>query len=417
MKGKFIQVGIAALVISLPSTVIAARYDSIVTGKSDPGSDIVAVQSAIDKGGSVLLKGTFDFGKDGKVKISKDVNVYGETDAQGIPVTKIQGGFWTFHSTLPEQLPIQSPGPKIGIQSIHFDGAVWSPIFLPYCGGAEITNNKITNVRPVPGTVFGKEGMYRHQGITLVPIFALPKEHQKYQPGAVTGTIMIADNDIDLSTDLPEKTMAQGVLVIGATGANIQILRNRVVNCSRNSLESLDNYPGEDGGGMTIIKGNKIVTANKGIPLPTASTPNGIIAGWFLDLAGANDPARLTKIVVTKNQIEARGESSLGITVLSDGAVVTSNYLNMAGGANSTGIFHGTSDSIISNNKIEGAGSYAINVMGFQKLTPRRNVIMDNDYTAFKASKADVFVGGVNNLVLEENSKVVDQDQANVVLK
>jgi hypothetical protein len=144
MKSLFIKLLITAFVISLPSLTIAAQYDSIVIGKGDPHSDVMAVQTALDKGGSVLLKGTFDFGKDGKVKISKDVNIYGETDTQGIPVTKIQGGFWTFQSTLPEQLPIRSPGPKIGIQQIHFDGAAWSPIFLPYCGGAEIINNKIS---------------------------------------------------------------------------------------------------------------------------------------------------------------------------------------------------------------------------------------------------------------------------------
>jgi hypothetical protein len=377
----------------------------------------MAVQKALDQGGSVLLKGTFDFGKDGKVKISKDVSIYGETNAQGAPITKIQGGFWTFQSTLPEQLPPLAPGPKIGIKGIHFEGALLSPISLPYCGGAEILNNKITKVKPVPGTVFGKEGMYRHVGIALVPLFALPKEHQKYQPGLITGKIMIADNDIDLSNDIPEKTMAQGVLIIGATGANTQILRNRVVNCSRNSLESLDNYPGEDGGGMTIFKGNKIVTADKGIPLPTPSTPNGIVAGWFLDMAGATDPARLTKIVVTENQIETRGESSIGIVILSDHAVISSNHILLKGGPNSTGIFHGNSDSIIANNKIEGSGSCAVMFTAFQQLNPCRNVMMGNDLSLFKASMTDVFLGGSGNLVLEKNGKVDDKGKMNMVLK
>jgi hypothetical protein len=396
---------------------MADQYDSVVTGKGDPDSDIMAVQKAVDQGGSVLLKGIFDFGKDGRVKISKDVNIDGETDAQGAPVTKIQGGFWTFQSTLPEQLPPPAPGPKIGIQGIHFEGALWSPIFLPYCSGTKIINNKITKVRPIGGTVFGKEGMYRHQGILLAPLFGLPKEHRKYQPGALTGTIIIADNDIDLSNDIPEKTMAQGVLIIGATGANIQILRNRVVNCSRNSLESLDNYPGENGSGMTIFKGNKIVTANKGIPLPTPATPNGIIAGWFLDMTGATDPARLTKIVVTENQIETRGDRSTGIAIFSDGAVITSNHILLKGGPNSKGIFHGTSNSIIANNKIEGSGSCAVMFSGFQKLTPRRNVMMGNDLTLFKASLADVFLGGSDNIVLKQTGNILDKGQMNLVIK
>ncbi len=417
MKSTFIKLLVIGFIISLPSSIMAVQYDSVVTGKGDPDSDIMAVQKAVDQGGSVLLKGTFDFGKDGKVKISKDVNINGEIDAQGAPVTKIQGGFWTFQSTLPEQLPPLAPGPKIGIKGIHFEGALWSPISLPYCGGAEILNNKITKVKPVPMTVFGKEGMYRHEGIALVPLFALPKEHQKYQPGAITGTIMIADNDIDLSNDIPEKTIAQGVLIIGATGANTQILRNRVVNCSRNSLESLDNYPGEDGSGMTIFKGNKIVTADKGIPLPTPSTPNGIVAGWFLDMTGATDPARFTKIVVTENEIETRGDRSIGLVIISDGAIITSNHILLNGGPNSTGIFHGNSDSIIANNKIEGSGSCAVMFAGFQKLMPRRNVMMGNDLTVFKASMADVFLGGSDNVVIKQTGNVVDKGQTNLVLK
>ena len=420
MKRILIGFFTIVFIVCLQGPIMAAQpesYDSTVTGKGDPSADVIAVQKAVDQGGSVLLKGNFDFGKDGKVIISKDVNIHGETDEQGAPVTKIQGGFWTFQSKLPEQLPPQAPGPKIGIQGIHFEGALWTPISLPYCGGANIVKNKITKVRPIEATVFGKEGMYRHQGITLVPLFGLPKEHRKYQPGAVTGTIMIADNDIDLSNDIPEKTMAQGVLIIGATGANTQILRNRVVNCSRNSLESLDNYPGEDGSGMTIFKGNKIVTATKGIPLPTPGTPNGIIAGWFLDMTGATDPARWTKIVVTENQIETRGDRSSGIVILSDGAVITSNHILLKGGPKSNAIFHGNSDSIIANNKIEGSGSCAVMLAGFQKLKPCRNVIMGNDVTLFKASMADVFLGGSCNIALHEKGNIVDKGQMNLVMK
>ena len=70
---------------------------------------------------------------------------------------------------------------------------------------------------------------------------------------------------------------------------------------------------------MTIIKGNRIVTANKGIPLPSPDTPNGIIAGWFLDMTGATDPARFIKIVATKiksrHEEKHRGVSPSFLTV------------------------------------------------------------------------------------------------------
>jgi len=68
-------------------------YDSMVTGKGDPVYDIKAVQDAVDKGGKVLLKGTFDFGEKGRVNIKNDIEIIGETDTQGLPLTKIKGGF------------------------------------------------------------------------------------------------------------------------------------------------------------------------------------------------------------------------------------------------------------------------------------------------------------------------------------
>ncbi|MBW2116213.1 MAG: hypothetical protein JRH04_15650 [Deltaproteobacteria bacterium] len=393
-------------------------YDSVVVGKSNPAYDIKAIQGAVDQGGTVLLKGTFDFGEDGRVNISKDVRIYGETDAQGAPGTKIQGGFWTFHSPLPAQLPPQAPGPKISIQGIHFEGAQWAPICLPYCGGANIVNNKINKVRPIASKVpiFGKLDLYRQQAIVFVPLYVLPKESRKYQPGAVTGAITVADNDIDLSNDIPEKTMAQGVIIVWATGANIQILRNRVVNCSRNSLETLDNFPGKDGSAMTLFKDNIIVTADKGIPLPTPSTPNGIIAGWFLDLTGASDPARRTKIIVTDNQIETRGDGSIGIAVISDGAVIASNHILLKGGAKAKAIIQFSSDAVIVNNKIEGSGLCAAMLMPFKSLKGDRNTLIGNDFILFKASAANVVLQSSNNVVIGKCGKVIDKGKGNKIL-
>ncbi len=58
-------------------------YDSVVVGKGDPTYDVKAVQDAVDQGGAVLLKGTFDFDDKGRVNIKNDVKVFGEIDKQG----------------------------------------------------------------------------------------------------------------------------------------------------------------------------------------------------------------------------------------------------------------------------------------------------------------------------------------------
>ena len=65
----------------------------------------------------------------------------------------------------------------------------------------------------------------------------------------------------------------KGCIVNRTTGINAQIQRNTITNCSRNSIETIDNYLGKDGSGMIIIKDNKIVTSVEGLPVPSPATP------------------------------------------------------------------------------------------------------------------------------------------------
>ncbi len=89
-----------------------------VIGQDNPALDVQAIQVAVDKGGEIFLKRTFDFGEKGSVTINKDVKIVGEKDSQGVSMTRIKGGFRTFLSPLPAQLPPQIPGPKFVIQNI-----------------------------------------------------------------------------------------------------------------------------------------------------------------------------------------------------------------------------------------------------------------------------------------------------------
>ena len=418
MKRIFSLCAAMLLLASAGALVEAVDYDTAVTGAGDPAVDVAAVQQAVDKGGTVLLKGTFDFGDKGGVVLTRDVQIYGEIASQDAPGATIKNGFRVFHSSLPADLPPAEPGPKVAIRNIHFQGALWTPIFLPYCSGADITNNKITELKPMPSQrpIFGKEGMFVQQAIVLVPNFAAPPEKQGYQAGAVTGNLIIADNDIDLTNDIPGKTMAQGVLVIGTTGANIEMLRNKVVNCTRNSLESLDNYPGADGSGMTLIKGNTIVTADKGIPLPSPSTPNGVVVGWFLDLMGAADPARRTKIIVVGNDIETRGETSMGIASLAEGTTIASNVVRMHGGAQARGILQVCSNAVIINNKVQGTGVCAALVTPFKELKANGNILMGNDFSLFKPMEANVILQGTCNVLIGGCGSATIWEKGNLML-
>jgi hypothetical protein len=405
------------MVIAIIS-INSAEAQTTIVGQNNPAVDIQAVQRAVDQGGPINLKGTFDFGNEGRVNITKDVKITGETNDKG-PVTRIKGGFWALHSPLPAQLPPTAPGPKITIQSIHFEGALGSAIHLAYSSGTTITGNKITNIRPKASDspIFGKTGLNYQHGIFCGTIYAQPFATRKYIPEAFSGLLTITDNDIDLTNDVPTKTMAQGVMVIWTTGVNAQIQRNTIINCSRNSIETIDNYLGKDGSGMIIIKDNKIVNSVEGIPVPGPITPNGIIVGWFLDMSGGFDPQRNIKYIVANNGIRTRGKTSAGIISFTDGVVIVNNAI-LSEGSEAVPLFVCSSDGYIAYNKVEGVSvNPAVMVKPWKPLKGSKNVFVDNDLKQFKTSAAEVVFGkdACNNLFVGPPCKVQDLGSNNLI--
>jgi hypothetical protein len=399
------------------SSIVSEEQQNTLMGQDDPAVDVQAVQSAVDQGGAVLLKGTFDFGDKGKVLITKDVKIFGESHSVGYPVTKIKRGFWTFNSPASAQLPAEIPGPKITIRGIHFDGALWTPIHLAHIGGATIINNKITNVQPFPSPVpiFGQSGLNFQQGILCGTAFVTP-QIPAYHPGVFEGALTIADNEIDLINDTPTKTVAQGVFVFWTTGITAQILRNTIYNCSRNSIEIIDNFLGEDGRGSILIKDNKIETSRLGVPVPTPFTPNGIVAGWYLDTTGGIDPKRNMKHTIIYNSIRTLGETSSGIAVFTNGAVVSDNTL-VSEGSNARSLVLSGADGYVAHNRIEGIGSHALVVRVWKPLTGSNIVFVDNDFNSFKSSVVDVLFEKEtnNNVFFGSGGTVIDFGYGNQI--
>jgi hypothetical protein len=124
----------------------AVRAQTVVVGQDDPAIDVDALQTAVDRSSSVVLLGTFDFGKDGSVLLQKDVAISGETDASSRPITTIVGGDWPFVAPPPVDMPPAQTGPVISIESIHFRQPSGGAIQLVYTGGAYIRGNRLTQV-------------------------------------------------------------------------------------------------------------------------------------------------------------------------------------------------------------------------------------------------------------------------------
>ncbi len=410
---KLVSIISAFLCLQVISQAASPAFaDVVVIGKNSPAQDVQAVQKAVDQGGIINLKGTFDFGNEGRVNITKDVKIVGEKGDEGKPVTKITGGFWTFHSPLPAKLPPEAPGPKITIQGIHFDGALHAPIYLAYSSGATISNNKMTGVRPRPSEepIFGKTGLNRQQGIACYPGYAQPIQSRKYLPDLFTGNLIIEDNYIDMTNDAPTKTMSQGVFTAWTTGIKAQIQRNTVINCSRNSLEAIDNYLDKDSNGQVVIQENNIITASDGVPVPTPATPNGMVIGWFLDISGGLDPQRNIKYLVLNNGIRTRGKTSVGIAAFTDGIVIATNGILSEEGA-ALPLFVASSDGYVAYNRMEGTSSNAaMMVRPWKPLKASKNVFVGNDIKQFKTSSPNVVFseGSCDNLFMGSECKVSD---------
>ena len=272
-----------------------------------------------------------------------------------------------------------------------------------------IAGNKITDVRPHPAPDQPQIGL--QQAILVGTSFPTDRQGQ-YQPGAVVGTVAITDNDIDLNTGAPTKTMAQGIFVMWTTGISARIARNKVTNSSRNAIEFLDNYPSSGGDGFIVIQDNNIETGTEGLARPTPQTPNGIVAGYLREKSAGADPKRVIRHLILHNSVVARGKTSFGIAILTEGALVRNNHV-VTEGPDARAIIVTGSNTYIGRNKIEGSGAFGLLLGGGAS----GNEVDGNDFDQFKAAVVDVMVakGANDNLLLGTSGSVSDLGTGNQI--
>ena len=410
--GSFAALGFFFILLVLISGFTEPN-ETEVEGLNDPTHDVRAVQDAVDQGGTVILKGIFNFGNDGKVIIRKDIKILGEVDEQGQPNTQVIGGREAFLCPLPsKETAPDLPGPKISIEHIHFDGAIWTPIHIAYTSGVKIASNRITNVTPYPLWIRSEEGdtLFAHAGAILGPRFHNPA---RFLPGT-TGSLLFENNEIDITCERPGTTMGQGVFFVWTFGAIIEVKGNTFSNISRNSIECLENYRDEKRVGTVIITGNRIITPITGCPFPEPiSYPNGIVAGWFLDLSASQDPAKASDIHIMNNYIEANGSLSSGIIGLADGMTVINNEIVLSG-SQSKAVLQFGSGGLIAGNIMKGSGACAYMALPFQNiLKGNGNAFLRNDIKHFKALQADFLCEGNDNIYLGEKCNIQGTGRVN----
>ncbi len=380
-----------------------------LTGAGDPALDVPAVQAAVTAGGRVRLAGTFDFGPQGQVVITRDVAIRGDDGAT------IRGGFQTFYSPLPP-LPITAPGPSIAIRGLTFDGALRAPLHLAHARAVEVRGNRIRNVHPLvtpPNPAIPVPGFQVQAGILLGTYYAY---RPAVVPGGFTGPVVVSGNEIEMTGSAPERTLCQGIFLSRGQGVRARIVGNTVSGCSRNAIEVLDNVLDSSGGGRIDIAWNHIHAPATGVPYPNPSRPNGIIAGWFFDPGGAVDPARNVPHRIRENDITCDGPQSAGIFASTAGARVAENRVALAGGAH--GIVVSSPGARIVENTVTGSGLGAIALVPFfpavPAVRPDDGRLACNVVAGFTASDVDLWLAGDRNVVSGFTGSVRDTGAGNL---
>ena len=202
---------VTGVVVAFAGSVAAQAITVLGTG--DPKVDVAAVQAAVDQGGRVVLKGHFSFDAPptvpeppslwysgsalGMVLISKAVAISGTLDNQG-EMTTIEAGSNPFY--------VEAPGFHVTIQGLHFVHSKAVVIRVIAASGLVIAANRIEGVVRDRNLVCGIE-------VSTSP-GDVPPNAGDGQPENVSGTLWIANNDIDLQSTVGANYLGIVALVL-----------------------------------------------------------------------------------------------------------------------------------------------------------------------------------------------------------
>ncbi|WP_243545198.1 right-handed parallel beta-helix repeat-containing protein [Pseudodesulfovibrio tunisiensis] len=409
---RFFPIILVLLVLSAQT----ALADAMLTGTGDPARDVAAVQAAVRDGGTIRLKGTFDFGQEGRVSITRDVRLIGVRDSRGEPGAVIRGGFWSLYSPLPVKgAPPAKRGPLIAVHSIRFEHAKGTPLHFPNIGGLDLRDCIVRSIRPQTLKVTWKDGdsMLFQAGVVVGNRLDYRKDMLKR---AASGTIRIEDNRFEMETPEPHMTAGRGVMIMWTWGADIAIRNNIINHASRNGVEVLDNTLDSKGRGSIEITGNRIMTEDDGFLHPNSFGSNGITAGWFTDTSGGADFSRNSRASVTGNRIEARGSNSTGILLYANDPVVVCNDIILGGGSASHGIIQTGSRGFFANNRVRGEGRYAFFCHPFESLRATANTFAWTDLNDFTPLQGQAYMNGAVNVLIGNVSLLTDKGKGNRVV-
>ena len=401
---------VAGITYTARARPAAEGRQTLVVGTGNPAIDVGAVQAAVDRGGTVVLEGTFSFRQAptkriapifasaehpnpaaAQVLVSKTVTISGVPDARGRQAT-IDGG------TFP--LYVDAPRANVAIRGLRFVRPIRAAILVHAVHGVEIASNRIEGLEP-----FGGAGA----GIDINTSGNLPQPDSPANPESVSGNLTIRLNDIDATGgSVGENVLGIVVFSVGQSpGAEATL--DIVGNTIRNTTASAINVRRVNG--RVRVLGNTVTTSSN-------VAPNG------------SEVVRLVNsgsYLMAHNTVNCSWVNGVGIAVFSQfgewpigGAIIEDNRVNMlpppgtafADSSAAIEIKGFARSNVVRYNTIRGRARAAFSVDIYRGGAPEDNSFIDNHVDDFHASLASVVVGsGALRTRLIRPSTVVDHGE------
>lgn len=464
---------LATIALALFLVIPVAGQTKILYGANNPAVDVPAVQAAVDQGGLVILKGTFDFGSDagnhiivpgragaaqdvkGKSTVfiyKKNVTILGMTDRRGNLTTVVKNGmppFWmgwdgNVTRTEPEggdfgieSFPQDEQG-RVDYRDIGPDDPLYAGPVTRYALAFQNVSATFRNIYfdspkhygvkatagqniVVIGNVFRNVqfgGLVHGNGLfaaTHVAVAAVGGglAYAPFVYPAITGSIDIENNVVDDVGTEAINTHAGECYGLGAlaTNATVTMKGNEIRNIGRKS-----NGTGSD----VILAGGMLLIDNYGgSPLVTMNiVRNSLVYGiWDLvAVAPTPGPAIVGNTFIDCGVSAIQTESAIGPR---EGVKIDANFIFQDG-------LLGSGQACITGNSLSGAlmrwntfaGSYSLPLVGLYSASNCK-LLMNADLRRTIPSWAPTYfldIASSGNLIMGMSGTAVDKGSNNTIL-
>jgi predicted transcriptional regulator len=377
----------------------------VLEGKNGEG-DAQALQYAVNNYKEVVLRGTFELGKQ-SILVDRSVTIKGEGRKDGFPSTKLHKRGWVFPSAnFDSVFKIVGKDADVTIENIHFTDFNCSCIHGLLGRSLRIRNNAITL-----GSGYGRGWKYERFGDTVTGIWVngLPDNFGEsnfdagviieknyidfaFQPEQNILFITYPEPSQDNHQNLPdlnnhEYYIGMGINILNLSG-KVSIKENTILNMNGRGISVTENLPTS----VVSIRQNLIKSEEKGsYPFTGDDAGFGIFAqcSFMYRKLGF-------KVEIEDNVLQLLKPDYCGITVLELSlggkssefmtGSVTNNQINLLDGT--AGLRIGSKSLDVVGNKITGSAHFGVQTTGFRTVKNHGlesgSRIKDNDVSELK---------------------------------